>query len=102
VTMSIGAILVGIGALLVVVSYVARPFRSAASSGDMDRVVEAWVARARGGEKNNGRTETRGEHPGSADAEAAPINFCPQCGRRVAADDRFCSGCGDRLRGGSA
>jgi hypothetical protein len=100
--MSVGAILVGIGALLVVVSYIVRPFRTATRSGHIDRVIEAWVARVRGEEKTNGRAGTRGEHLGSVDAEAAPINFCPQCGRRVMADDRFCSGCGTRLGGGSA
>lgn len=100
--MSIGAILIGVSALAVVVAYVARPFRTATSSGDWDRAIEAWVARARDEEATGGLAEGRREYSGDEDREAAAVNFCPQCGRHVASDDRFCSGCGTRLRGGSA
>jgi hypothetical protein len=100
--MSIGAILVGMGALIVVVAYVARPFRAATISGDLDRTIEAWVARARDEEGVGRRTEARGERSGPVGGESEAINFCPQCGRQVAPDDRFCSGCGTQVRGGSA
>lgn len=100
--MTIGAILVGIGALAVVVAYVARPFRAATSSGDWDRAIEAWVARARDEEVVGRRVEAPREDSGGADSGLAVVNFCPQCGRQAAPDDRFCSGCGTRLRGGSA
>jgi len=100
--MTIGAILVGIGALAVVVAYVARPFRAPTSSGNWDRAIEAWVARARDEEAVGRHAEAPKEHRGGIDSEAAAVNFCPQCGRQVQLDDRFCSGCGTRLRGGSA
>jgi hypothetical protein len=100
--MSIGAILAGFGALVVVVAYVARPFRTATSSGGWDRAIEAWVARARDEEAAVWGAEARTEHSGDVARDAAAVNFCPQCGRQVAPDDRFCSGCGTRLRGGSA
>ncbi len=97
--MSAGAVLVGVGALVVVVAYVARPFRVALSKDSVDRAIEAWVEQARRemagaeGERDEGRGEGVSE-------EAAAMNFCPQCGRRVAAEDVYCSGCGVRLRGG--
>jgi hypothetical protein len=93
--MSIGAVLVGIALLLVVVAYLARPFRAAlvADDGSLDRSIEAWVAQARTGEGAPASAEAR------AGTETGTINFCPQCGRRVAPDDRFCAGCGKQLRG---
>ena len=100
--MSTGAILVGIGVLLVVVAYVARPFRAATTGEDLDRAIEAWVERARREEVGGKRPESRRERGGDVEDELAVINFCPQCGRQAAPDDRFCSGCGTRLRGGSA
>jgi len=100
--MSIGAILVGIGALLVVVAYVARPFRAATTGGDLDRAIEGWVERVRREEAGGKRAESRREYEGDVAGECAVINFCPQCGRQVAPDDRFCSGCGMRLGGGAA
>jgi hypothetical protein len=99
--MSVGAILVGVGALAVVVAAVARPFRTA-RSGDWDRAIETWVARTRDEQASVGPAEARVEQGRGVDGEAAAVNFCPRCGRQVAPDDRFCSGCGTRLRGGSA
>ncbi len=85
--MSIGAVLVGIGAFAVVAAYVARPFRRGTRTADLDRAIETWVVQVR-------ERETVG-------ADGETVSFCPRCDRRVAADDRFCSGCGERLRGGS-
>jgi hypothetical protein len=94
--MSIGAVLVGTGALVVVVAYVAQPFRRATGGAGLDRAIETWVAQVR----NGGAVGERAQMS-SGSGEASVIKFCPKCGRRVAADDRFCSGCGKRLRGGS-
>ncbi len=83
--MEIGAILIGIALTVIVGAYLARPFRA----GNVDdQVIETWVSRAR---------NESGDVPGSE--ESAAVNFCPQCGRRVAPDDRFCAGCGRQLRG---
>lgn len=93
--------MVAMGTLAVVVAYVARPFRVALRGKRVDRAIEAWVEQARGemagaeGERDEGRGEEGSE-------DAAAVNFCPRCGRRAAADDVYCSGCGVRLRGGSA
>jgi hypothetical protein len=86
--MSVGAILVGAALVLLVGAYLARPFRKAEM--DPDRAMERWVAQAR----RRGGGEQR-----SREAER-PVNFCPQCGRRVGPDDRFCAGCGTPLRKG--
>lgn len=100
--MSIGAVLVGIGALAVVVAYVVRPFRVRAASMELDRAIEAWVAQARDEQALSEEAGAGGGVQGSERPEKSVINFCPQCGRRVAADDRFCSACGARLGVGSA
>lgn len=83
--MSIGSILVGVAFALIVGAYLARPFRR--GRVDLDRVIETWVARAR----------TAGE---AKDGVEEAVNYCPQCGRRVGPDDRFCAGCGRQLPGG--
>lgn len=80
--MSIGAILIGLTAATLVVSYVARPLQRGRGH-DIDRIIDRWVAQAQTGEK----PET--EEPG---------NFCPRCGRRVEPDHRFCPGCGTELQ----
>ena len=89
--MSIGSVLVGVAVALVVGAYLARPFRVVSVNADanLDRDIEAWVAQAR----------SRGTAISSAEAELEPVNFCFECGRRVGSDDRFCAGCGTRLRG---
>jgi hypothetical protein len=93
---SVGSVLVGIALLLVVGIYLARPFRAAQAGTDLDQVIEAWVAQVR----TQGRESREAE--GQGEEEAERIAYCPQCGRRVGPDDRFCAGCGTRLRGGAA
>jgi hypothetical protein len=92
--MSIGSVLVGVAIALIVGAYLARPFRVVNANVDeganLDRDIEAWVAQAR----------SRGTGISSAEADSEPVNFCFECGRRVGPDDRFCAGCGTRLRGG--
>lgn len=100
--MSIGSILVGIAVLALVVAYLARPFRPAGSAS-VDRTIETWVREVQDEEPDPSK-QPQAEHAGDrmtpADAEpvARPVNYCSQCGQRVASDDRFCSSCGARLR----
>jgi ribosomal protein L32 len=107
--MGLGSVLVGIGLAIVAVAYVALPFRK--TRDDPGKVIEAWVGqvRARGvtpqgtGESlqsTEGRKRRRQRaRPGAEAAlQAGAVNFCPQCGRRVGPDDRFCAGCGRQLR----
>jgi hypothetical protein len=94
--MSLGTVLVGFSLLVVVVAYVARPFRAATGRVDPQRAIEFWVAQIREGQELG--PEVR-ESVGP-DLRADGINYCPECGRRVTAGDRFCSDCGRRLRGG--
>jgi hypothetical protein len=98
--MGIGSILVGISLLTVVVAYLARPFR-ASSSQISDRAIEAWVAQARKEEGVPRAVEIEREAPSEETAREEVINYCPQCGRRVSTDDRFCSGCGRELSRGA-
>ena len=100
--MSIGSVLVGISVLAVLAAYLARPFRATKPVG-ADRAIEAWVARMRDetdGEEEQSPQTHKGERvrPGEETSANHVLNFCPQCGRRVDRDDRFCSGCGARLR----
>lgn len=78
--MSLGAILVGVAIAAVTMAYIARPFRAA--TPDVAALIEAWV---------------RAVAAAAPAAARAEVNFCPQCGRRVAPDHRFCPGCGKRL-----
>jgi hypothetical protein len=89
--MSIGSILVGVAFILIVGAYLARPFRR--GRVDLDRAIETWVAQVRVGEGGEGSASA------AEDAEEG-VNYCPQCGRRVGPDDRFCAGCGRPLPGG--
>ncbi len=89
--MSLGCVLIALAVLLVVVAYLARPFRVARRDAGMNRAIEAWVAQVRAEEMREGEREVR-----------EPANYCPQCGRHVGPGDRFCAGCGARLPGGSA
>jgi hypothetical protein len=98
--MSIGSILIGTAALIVVAAYVARPFRARGTS-TTDEAIEAWVARI--GDEPDEKDETYTDRPSERAApreEAAErvVNFCPQCGQRAEPEDRFCSGCGTPLR----
>ena len=67
--MGIGSILVGIALLLVVVAYLARPFRVAGASPGLDRAIETWVALMRaqgdGGRRGRGAEEQGAERQGS-------------------------------------
>jgi hypothetical protein len=88
--MSGGSILVGLALSLVVIAYLARPFRPAQARADLDRAIEVWLARL------------EVERPAAPQEEAERADFCPQCGRRAGPDDRFCAGCGRPLPGGAA
>lgn len=85
--MSLGTILVCVGVSLVVAAYLARPFRAAQSEASVDRAIESWVSQAR-----------TVKLPVATDEDEAAL-FCTQCGRRAAADDRFCARCGTSLPG---
>lgn len=94
--MSVGSILFGIAVLAVVGAYVARPFRWA-TGVDVDHAVESWVAQLRRDEKTQGAMAEKSSEPVEGETDGQTVNYCPQCGRRVSSDDRFCSGCGTRL-----
>ena len=95
--MSIGSILIGTAALIVVAAYVARPFRVRGTS-TTDEAIEAWVARI-GDEPDEKQMGTALEHDAPRkEAAERVMNFCPQCGQRAEPEDRFCSGCGTPLR----
>ena len=95
--MDAGTLLVGIALFVVVVAYVARPFRVAARAPDPAKAIESWVARVRDAEETG---PVPLEAPVSPD-QGRLVNYCPECGHRVATDDKFCSQCGTRLRGGA-
>jgi NADH pyrophosphatase NudC (nudix superfamily) len=100
--MTLGSLLIGIAVTLVVVAYLARPFRAERRS--VDAQIEAWVAEARRASTASppaSSSEASSSEAASALPAAASddeINFCPQCGRKVAPDHRFCPGCGYQLR----
>jgi hypothetical protein len=79
--------------------YVAR---DGAVSDDVDAQIEAAIQRARAPQLDE-QIETailQARAPAGPDAARAAngaIRFCPQCGRRVEADDRFCPSCGRNL-----
>ncbi|MGD1992189.1 MAG: zinc-ribbon domain-containing protein [Anaerolineae bacterium] len=100
--MSIGSILVGVAVALLVAAYLARPFRPTRAGGDIDRSIETWVARAQSDVPAELELEPERSLAPQREEVAEPVNFCPQCGRRVGPDDRFCAGCGRRLPGGGA
>ena len=84
--MSLGSALVGIALTLVLIAYVARPFRR--KGVYLDEAVEAWVIQA--------REDTKELMSPGATAELT--SFCPQCGWRVESNRRFCPGCGAQLQ----
>jgi hypothetical protein len=94
--MSVGTVLVATALVVAVVAYIARPFRAAPDAVDPDAAIEFWVAQIR--EEHKAALDTGG--PSGLGPDADKINYCPECGRRVTFGDRFCSGCGTRLRGG--
>lgn len=87
--MEIGTVLVGVALTAILAAYLARPFRVV--SMESNQTIETWVARVRE-ERRSGGIGEQG-HKG-----AEEIKFCPQCGRQVGPDDRFCAGCGTQLR----
>lgn len=81
--MGAGSILVSLGLLAIVTTYIARPFRLAtATPADLDESIELWVAQLKAGQQPE-----------------QPASFCDQCGRKLEADARFCPGCGKPVRG---
>ena len=115
--MSLGSIFVGLAIAVIVIAYIARPFRAAsgAAASRTDKLIEAWV---RAAPVATPVAEDTGKPPDIDAAAPAPVtpapvvvpqaaarpvssseavNFCPQCGRRVTADYRFCPGCGALL-----
>jgi hypothetical protein len=89
--MSIGSVLVGIAVAMVVVAYLARPFRGARANAHLDREIEAGVARVRA-EREKAQGDTTVEERTA---------YCPRCGRRAGPDDRFCARCGTQLQEGA-
>ena len=51
---------------------------------DVEAEIEAAVERLR--------------QTAAAEGETRPLNFCPQCGTAVTAQDRFCANCGHQLQ----
>jgi hypothetical protein len=90
--MGIGSIAVGMALLLILVAYLARPFRVARANVGLDRAIEAWVAQVQAEGHGDGEVE---EH--RSEGAERRINFCPQCGQRVGSGDRFCAQCGAPL-----
>jgi rRNA maturation endonuclease Nob1 len=52
--MSIGALLIGLAALILTIAYIAAPFRQVSRQPELDAQIEAWVADAR---KSSGALE---------------------------------------------
>ena len=74
--------------------------RGSATAADLDAQMEAAVRRLRTPQEVDGdieaavRAARAAAKAAPATATAAPVAFCPRCGRRVEADDRFCPKCG--------
>jgi hypothetical protein len=95
--MGIGSVLVGIAVTMVVVAYLARPFRQVRANADLDQEIEARVAQARA-EREKAQGDTAAEE---RTALGAPHRRCPRCGRRAGPDDLFCARCGTQLQEGA-
>ncbi len=83
--MSLGALLAGAAALILLTAYVALPFRRRPI--DPDAVIEAWVARERHALQPGGGSVPTGDQ----------AHFCHQCGQPVKPEHRYCPHCGTRL-----
>ncbi len=111
--MSLGSIFIGLAIAVIVIAYIVRPFRAAsgAAVSRTDKLIEAWV-RAVPAATPVGQdvvAEPRVQASAAAPVSVAvprtvqpvpsseAVNFCPQCGRRVTSDYRFCPGCGALL-----
>ncbi len=118
--MSLGSIFVGLAIAVIVIAYIARPFRAASgvAVSRTDKLIEAWVRAAPVATPAvpDAIAEPGGDAvapvvtppvvpapvvvPRAAARPVSPseaVNFCPQCGRRVTSDYRFCPGCGALL-----
>ena len=114
--MSLGALLIGLAAAILLVAYVLSPFRRVARTVDVDAQIEAWVAEARqaGGatpvvmtEDATGVPEARATSvpaesvpagtAGADTSEGKTANFCHHCGEPVQPHHRYCPNCGTRL-----
>jgi hypothetical protein len=80
--------------------------RGSATAPDIDAQMEAAVRRLRTPQEVDADIEAavRAARAGvgaglrpAPTATAAPVAFCPRCGRRVEADERFCPKCGYAL-----
>ncbi len=85
------SLLIGAALALAAAAYLARPFR-AAQREDIGRSIEQWVAAAR-------FQPASPTAPISAVITTDDVRFCRQCGRGLAPDSRFCSGCGTPVDG---
>jgi len=83
----------------------AHGYQETPITADLDAQIEAAVQRLRTPEEIDADIEAavrqaRERRPAPANgAAASAVSFCPQCGRRVEADDRFCPKCGHNLAG---
>lgn len=79
--------------------YVEAPAPASTVAADVDDQIEAAVRKLRTPQEIDAAIEAavkqaRTQEPVPANGTA---RFCPQCGRRVDADERFCAGCGHKL-----
>jgi hypothetical protein len=124
--MNLGSIFVGLAVAVITIAYIVRPFRvaSGAAVSRTDKLIEAWVRAAPVATPGVQDAVTAPgvvavADTGAVASVAAPtpvvappspapavvqvvapsgaVNFCPQCGRRVTSDYRFCPGCGALL-----
>ncbi|MFP4343222.1 MAG: zinc-ribbon domain-containing protein [Anaerolineales bacterium] len=80
--MSLAALLVGLGLVVLWGVYVTRPFRRPS----LDEQIEVWVA------------EVDVQARAVPQEEAPTVSACPACGRPLREDYSFCPGCGTPLR----
>ncbi|MBN1246043.1 MAG: zinc ribbon domain-containing protein [Anaerolineae bacterium] len=98
--MSIGALLIGLAALILVVAYIVSPFQRKAEAVDLDAQIEAWVTAARRAEEP--KVTVGGGAPAMAETQRGVshekvAHYCHHCGEPVRPDHRFCPNCGTRL-----
>ncbi|MGC9467513.1 MAG: zinc-ribbon domain-containing protein [Anaerolineae bacterium] len=107
--MSLGAVLIGFAAAILLVTYIALPFRRRA--GDVDARIEAWVAQLRRPVETETlsvaathverevipATPQASEGSVAVEPTAGPARFCHQCGSPVKPHHRFCPQCGAKL-----
>jgi hypothetical protein len=79
--------------------YVEAPAPASIVTAEVDDQIEAAVRKLRTPQEIDAAIEaaimeTRQKEPVPANGA---IQFCPQCGRRVEPDERFCAGCGHKL-----